>query len=60
VPHLKALFNSLSFINPGDVVTRRSENDVFLDELEESIRQAKAYMRGEIELRPVSELLNEV
>jgi hypothetical protein len=60
VPHLKALFNSLSFIAPGDVITRRSEKEIFLDELEESARQVKAYMRGEIELRSAQDLINEM
>jgi hypothetical protein len=60
VPHLKALFNNLSFINPGDIVTRQSEKERHLDRLEESMRDAYKYIRGEIELRPVSELFDEL
>jgi hypothetical protein len=60
VPHLKALFNSLSFIAPGDVITRRSEKEIRLEELEESAREVVAHIRGEINLRSTKELLDEL
>jgi len=57
VSFMTTMFSNLPFVGLNAVY---DENEVFLDELEESARQAKAYMRGEINLRPVSELLDEL
>ncbi|MDR0305175.1 MAG: hypothetical protein LBH98_10500 [Chitinispirillales bacterium] len=59
VPLLTALFKNLSFISP-DSISVHDEKAIFLDELEESVQQVKAHMKGEIKLKSAWDLLDEL
>jgi hypothetical protein len=59
VPHLMALFNNLSFIKPNSVSVD-DEKTIFLSELEESARQVKAHIKGEIKLKSAWDILDEL
>jgi len=58
VPHLLALFNNLSYITPGAVEVT-DEAEVFYANFKESIQEFNAYVRGEIKLRSVEDILND-
>jgi len=57
VPHLMALFNNLSFIGLNSVSVY-DEKAIFLDELEESARQARAHIRGEMKMKSAWDILD--
>jgi len=59
VPHLLALFNNLSFVGP-DSVEILDDAEIFRQNIREAVREVNAHIRGEITLRSVQELLDEI
>jgi hypothetical protein len=58
VPFMKTMFSNLSFVEP-DSVSVYDEMEEFRYGIRKAVREVKAYMRGEIELRSTKELIDE-